>query len=759
MSSESDYQTDHAPQESSEESSKPPTRPSSRRQSRTPNTPRKRPRVESVDPSRIRKYYLEGKYNDAYRVLFNEDVSLAAVRFNADSGSNQHYITQFGSSVWSSKEQSTLFAALERLGRDDIPGISSAIGTKSIPETQEFMLLLQDAATRQGYAKVTLRDIPAAIEVGNECCEQLDIAGEALAWYQETFEASQEQERFGDYWLITPAIADKIEDTVAGRSRAVSSTPASEPEPPRRGGKVVVGYVAMPAMETTLTFLRRSCTSCKQFKQKCDRGTPCGNCVRRKIGACVYKEKPTRSEKENLQGSTTLASEAEEIVSARVPARPNRNLLEAIPEAHLLQPAVMLSLSKNLFMNRSPTIPSPWPHWFEYTSELAEEPSIYRSAFNDFHTLAVSVTKRLAQTALIQATSRLRSQRRRFKKGVLPLVKKRDVLAAIDILGMKRNGKERWRTVARRCSVRVHEGRKDRRKEVSWDEVERIMKYAEASTEPLTTDAETSGNDTEAFNSRAARSGTPLPMEQLAISDSDEDIGTDDEYNESMAESDGSVLDEGRPPFTYSATQPRDPFRQYTGAPPASALHERKFDLGTLEQFDQEASRQEEQTLWEMLELEPPIQQEEMKNDDSDDEESLEDSGNLITDPDGWRTWSEYRAEWEEFRKAVPAAKFYVSEKPDSSITFARVKPSQGDSRRDTQPTSEVIELQARSTRAYAALQERTSEPNHQPEDSEEAWSEDAESDASADVPTQSIEDSTQAVDMAPSGSEMDWSA
>ncbi|CAO2653491.1 Nn.00g029020.m01.CDS01 [Neocucurbitaria sp. VM-36] len=242
MSSESDYQTDQAPRESSDESSKPPTRPSSRRQSRTPNTPRKRRRLESVDPSRIRKYYLEGKYNDAYRVLFNEDVSHAAARFDAGSQSYQHYATQIGSSIWSCKEQTTLFAALERLGRDDIPGIASAIGTKSIPETHEVLLLLQDAATRQGDAKVTLRDIPAAIEVGNECSEQLDIAGEALAWYQETFEASQEQERFGDYWLITPVIAESIEDIFAGRTRAISSPPASEPESPRRGGNVVAGY-------------------------------------------------------------------------------------------------------------------------------------------------------------------------------------------------------------------------------------------------------------------------------------------------------------------------------------------------------------------------------------------------------------------------------------------------------------------------------------------------------------------------------------
>lgn len=241
MSSESDYSDDNALKESSENNSKPATRPSSRRQSRTPNTPRKRPRLESVDPSRIRKYYLEGKYNDAYRVLYNDEVTRVAARFDAGSESYQPYTTQIGASVWSSKEQATLFTALERLGRDDVPGIASAIGTKSVPETQELLLLLHDAASKQGDAKVTLGDIPAAIEVGNECGEQLDLAGEALAWYQESFEASQEQEKFGDYWLITSAIAENVEDAVAGRTKATSTPPASEPEPPRRGGKVVIG--------------------------------------------------------------------------------------------------------------------------------------------------------------------------------------------------------------------------------------------------------------------------------------------------------------------------------------------------------------------------------------------------------------------------------------------------------------------------------------------------------------------------------------
>ena len=223
------------------------SRTTSRQQSRTPGTPRKRRRIESVEPSRIRKYYLEGKYNDAYRVLFNEEVSRAVTRF-VPGDEVQYYNTQYGVSTWSGKEQAALFVALERLGKDNVPGIAQAVGTKSIPEIRELLLLLNDAAAGQEDMGLRLRDIPAAIEVGRECTEELDVMAEALAWYQEQFEVAQEQERYGDYWLISPAVAESIEVAINGYSRAVSvcSTPA-EPDTPRTGPGIA-GYVQVVAM-------------------------------------------------------------------------------------------------------------------------------------------------------------------------------------------------------------------------------------------------------------------------------------------------------------------------------------------------------------------------------------------------------------------------------------------------------------------------------------------------------------------------------
>lgn len=166
-----------------------------------------------VDPSRVRNYYTKGRYNDAYRELFNEQVEAAAARFERDKNW-QYFKMHVGASFWSSSDQATFFAALERLGRNDLPGIAAAVGTKSIPEIQEYLLSLQDAAAKQGNAKLTLRDIPAAFEVSDDCNEHLDLAGHALAGFQETFEAKQEQRKFGDYWLITSDLAEDFENAL-----------------------------------------------------------------------------------------------------------------------------------------------------------------------------------------------------------------------------------------------------------------------------------------------------------------------------------------------------------------------------------------------------------------------------------------------------------------------------------------------------------------------------------------------------------------
>ena len=676
------------------------SRVSSHQQSITPDTdtPRKRRRIESVGPSRERKYYLEGNYNDAYRVLFNEEVTRVGARFTPSEGLQHPQSVVYGASTWSAEEQATLFAALERLGKDDVAGIAQAIGTKSIPETHELLLLLRDAATTKGSVGLTMMDVPAAVEVGRECTEELDDMAEALAWYQEQWEVAEEQKRYGDHWLITPRIADDIEVAINGPSRAVSTQPATpaEPETPRTGPGIA-----------------GSCERCKRHKMRCDRKAPCSNCARtKKQVACEYK--PSKRTPLSVE-STPQPSESEQPVdvdngSAHDELQPQ--ILQAVPEADLLHAENMLLLSRDLFMNRSPDIPSPWPHWSAYASEQVPEPSIMRTCFNDFHTVAVSVTQRLMQTAIIQATSRLRSESYRSEKRVTPKVKRRDVLSAIDVLGMKRNGRSRWTGVARRCNVRVIDEQRTTRfkveqREISWDQAEQVLGLYDAVTthnDVYSAAPATDSEGDEDFGRRAARHGTPLPMEKLTLSKSESDLESTVDTGDDADESDTGGTDE-----ESQGSVNEDDTDRSASIDPGDAAQIDTQTRQTVEQFDQEARRLEEEALSTRLGFTITVKSEapddSLLEHDSDDAREA-----LVSTADDWRDWTEYRAEWEEYPTPVPLSKFIANQKPraQSYLVGAAVDSDSSTGSRSAQKSAKTgsskVKLNPQDPRKHAAM-------------------------------------------------------
>lgn len=420
--------------------------------------------------------------------------------------------------------------------------------------------------------------------------------------------------------------------------------------------------------------LHRACLSCDQSKQKCDGRLPCSNCQKSTTHDCQYPDSPTKGGESGTSEQPTKTGDK--------PA--TTGIIEALPEAILLCPQVMLRLSKNVFMNRSPTIPSPWPHWSAYTSDIAEEPSIYRTAFGDLHNLVVSLTRRLTQTAIIQAKIRLQMGRRRISKSATRLVRKNDVLAAIDLLGMPRNGKNRWSGVARRCALRVYDDHRypDRespfKREIPWDELERTMTVPSHTADHL---------EIGEPRPKAARSKTPLPLQDLTLSDSDD-----------------SMQDE---------TAPRDVAGRHVSPSLAEDSDMLAPELISLEQFDRQASRQEEEKLWSMLGLEPL----EHDGESDDDEHGLSEDEAIITLPNGWRRWTDYRPEWEEFATPPGPANFVANQKsltvppvlnehmtePVDSGSYNTGAPRQRKKPRQREP--EVPELQTLSSRAYADRQ------------------------------------------------------
>lgn len=421
-------------------------------------------------------------------------------------------------------------------------------------------------------------------------------------------------------------------------------------------------------------------------------------------------------------------------------------ILQAIPQASLLHAGNMLSLSQDLFMNRSPDMPSPWPHWSAYASEQVPQPSMMRTAFNDFHILAVSVTKRLMQTAIAQATSRLRSQRRRTKKGVMPFVKTRDVLSAIDILGLKRNGRSRWTGVARRCNVRVFDEQRTTRfkikqREISWDQAEQILGLYDAVSGSSAVDELLSGHaadpeDEAAFKRRAARHGTPLPLEHLSLSNSDSNVELEDVASESDSElsddEDGEVSNRVK----------RDSADRLTSAEPEGDPQDAARTKQTLEQFDQTASRQEEEALCGRLGLTFEDKRKSPSINGSDDDYQER----LFNKVDDWRNWTEYRAVWEEHETPVSTARFVANQKPRTTPAVHHGDPdsdasstASGSLQQPRRKRPAAVELQAQNPRNYAAMQGDAYGLHDDAPRSDEFESGE---DVDADVPTQSIEDS-----------------
>lgn len=172
---------------------------------------------------RLKWKRLQRQYNDQYLDLFREYVD-SRLSENANAAFST---SQIGASMWQAAEKAMFFDALARRGRHDLPGIAKAIGTKSQLEVKVYLDLLQNSELdRQLFENDTKNisqvEYPAAIEIGAEMEESLDVAADALAAFQEQYDfavARQEQEKtFLIDWITAATYdeqADRLEQSAA----------------------------------------------------------------------------------------------------------------------------------------------------------------------------------------------------------------------------------------------------------------------------------------------------------------------------------------------------------------------------------------------------------------------------------------------------------------------------------------------------------------------------------------------------------------
>ena len=260
-----------------------------------------------------------------------------------------------------------------------------------------------------------------------------------------------------------------------------------------------------------------------------------------------------------------------------IPEGGEEEVKRRVPAATLLNLMNFLTLSKRFFMNSV----DPEDNWRSYTGRRTKSPSIMYTAFSDLYALMISIAQRLVQSSLFFAMSRLRamSTAGHYRPGLH--VRRQDVIAAVNILGMKTDSKTFWARTARRCKLRVYERVRHRQvfgKRYSYAELERILSPGDFS------DADCPGMKVK--RASAATSQGPS-WKESSVS------GLED-----SSSLDSMSLDGGRSnPSSLSNNEDLSATRNHDNK------HEDhdKLQDAYAESLDQQASRNGEHRLWELL--------------------------------------------------------------------------------------------------------------------------------------------------------------
>lgn len=458
---------------------------------------------------------------DSYHQMLTDMINDVSAGPKFEEG-DTHHPSQIGAVTWSSSEKETFFNLLARKGKDGIEEISNAIGTKTKLEVLDYIKLLQTGLERQHLLErhtrtIVLGDVPAATEVGPECCEALDEIAEILALEEQASENTSGRRMHGDDWIIDRESAEQVEEQSEAQENA------------------------------------------------------------------------------DGQAKSSIAL-----------------------SASLLNISKWIKLSERFFMNFGGSRIE--DNWVNLAYE-DESPSLTSEAFADFYALAVSITRRLVQSSLFFAMSRIRDvswSNREIARAVRP----RDVRAALDVLNMKYDTFEFWIGVARRCNLDVA----DIRHRKGW--VTDYMSYEEIET---------------------ALSGSVASRER-SVSQRPSEYQTQDIDEMEQEEEDAEDISEV---LSSPGSGSHSPSLVSEGEEIVSDSE--NLEDTHAEYVDQQSSRAEELHIWKMLKQSGPSIESPIKLEDGD---QIPDS-TAPRKPTGerkrkeelvdWRDRTLYRSEWEEY--------------------------------------------------------------------------------------------------------------
>ncbi|KAK1964979.1 hypothetical protein LY78DRAFT_658823 [Colletotrichum sublineola] len=253
-------------------------------------------------------------------------------------------------------------------------------------------------------------------------------------------------------------------------------------------------------------------------------------------------------------------------------------------------------LSERIFMNASHA-----ENNWHFVSE--EPPTIRATALQDFHSLLVSVTKKLVLTTLFIAESRIRGKRK-VEPSTRSLVRRKDVEAAVASLGMKQNSDEFWATCARRLRLEVWDDEAEEDAEevdenggsMAYDRVEKILRRESDIPEDGATEE------------RSSSLGIKFGDRESSKSADDEASSGEESSDEAGAapldDAEREIIEEAKEVLVYSAYDFPETHR--TREALKNRIRNERAQEAQADAEDGRASYEAEFEMWRLLQRQPP---------------------------------------------------------------------------------------------------------------------------------------------------------
>ena len=334
-----------------------------------------------------------------------------------------------------------------------------------------------------------------------------------------------------------------------------------------------------------------------------------------------------------------------------------REVLEEVPAAELLDLKTLLRLSKRLLMNSCDRS----RNWRSCKDQRAA-PSVMHTAFQDFRSLTVMFTKRVVQLAVTLAKSRIRAE---TNAKFIPSdqVRREDVLASLNILGVAPDSRETWVNMPRKCNFRVFDDSSHEKGQtrvmLNYNEFEERLN-ADNSRGPYRSRTRSMSRGRSKERSASARvspsdtSSAGASSDDTASQSSETDNASDASSTSSGAPSGESSTDGSQHSTASQDSESADDSageEEITKAEQHELLQDEYMEL-----LDQRASRAEEIKLWALLGEDAetkmmPLDEIALPKKALPPSRTREDLGD-------WTDWLDYAAEWETMDSPVRNEQF-----------------------------------------------------------------------------------------------------